>query len=98
MTRACWSLAAGRVARDLQGLDIEELLARLDKEMPKAPEPTRWTRNSCLTGIGIHLPEHRERAMAIGEKDGLYRHWPISKGRTSPFVPAWIAEMVKRQG
>ena len=53
--------------------------------------------NNCLAGIGIHVDEHRERAVAIGEALGVYRDYPVSKGCTSPFAPIWIAEMVGRQ-
>ena len=37
-------------------------------------------------------------ALAIGEKLGIYRDYPVSKGCTSPFAPIWIKEMVKRKG
>ena len=37
------------------------------------------------------------RALAIGEKLGIYRDYPVSKGCTSPFAPIWINEMVRRQ-
>ncbi|MHC4427074.1 MAG: DNA alkylation repair protein, partial [Planctomycetota bacterium] len=47
--------------------------------------------------IGIHFPDHRERAIAIGETLGVYRDYPVSKGCTSPFAPIWINEMVRRQ-
>jgi 3-methyladenine DNA glycosylase AlkD len=62
-----------------------------------APE-VQWTMNFCLAGIGIHVPELRGRARAIGEELGLYRDYPVSKGCTSPFAPIWIDEMVRRQG
>jgi 3-methyladenine DNA glycosylase AlkD len=54
--------------------------------------------NNCLAVIGIHFPEHRERAIAIGERLEVFRDYPIPKGCTSPFAPIWIAEMVNRQG
>jgi hypothetical protein len=54
--------------------------------------------NNSLAMIGIHFPKHRKRALAIGEKLGIYRDYPVSKGCTSPFAPIWIDEMVKRQG
>jgi len=50
-----------------------------------------------LAGIGIHFPALRDRALAIGERLGLYRDDPVSKGCTSPFARIWIAEMVRRQ-
>jgi hypothetical protein len=51
--------------------------------------------NFCLAGIGIQFPKHRERALTIGEKLGIYRDFPVSKGCTSPFAPIWINEMVR---
>jgi hypothetical protein len=43
-------------------------------------------------------PKLRKRAVAVGEKIGLYRDWPVSKGCTPPYVPVWVEFMVKRQG
>ena len=95
--RAGWSLTAGRVARAPEGLDLPALLDRIEIEMPKAAPETQWTMNTTLAQIGIHFPEHRKRALAIGEKLGIYRDYPVSKGCTSPFAPIWINEMVRRQ-
>lgn len=96
--RAGWSLTSGRVARNPEGLDLPALLDRIESEMGNAAPETQWTMNSCLAGIGIHFPKHRKRAIAIGEKLGIYRDYPVSKGCTSPFAPIWINEMVRRQG
>lgn len=95
--RAGWSLTSGRVARSPDGLDLPALLDRIESEMGNAPPEVQWTMNSCLAGIGIHFSEHRKRAIAIGEKLGVYRDYPVSKGCTSPFAPIWIEEMVRRQ-
>jgi 3-methyladenine DNA glycosylase AlkD len=62
-----------------------------------APE-VQWTMNATLAGIGIHFPKLRKRAIAVGEKLGVYRDHPVSKGCTSPFAPIWIDYMVSRQG
>lgn len=96
--RAGWSLTSARVARAPEGLDLPGLLDRIESEMGAAAPAAQWTMNSCLAGIGIHFPKHRKRALAIGEKLGVYRDYPVSKGCTSPFAPAWISEMVRRQG
>ena len=97
--RAGWILTASRVNKGTaDGLDLPALLDRIEKEMPKAKPEVQWTMNNTLGAIGIHHPEHRERAIAIGEKIGLYRDWPVSKGCTPPFVPVWVDAMVKRQG
>ena len=74
------------------------LLDRIEAEMNGASAEVQWTMNFCLAGIGIHFPKHRKRAIAIGDKLGIYHDFPVSKGCTSPFAPIWIKEMVRRQG
>ncbi|MBX3323099.1 MAG: DNA alkylation repair protein [Phycisphaeraceae bacterium] len=94
-SRAGWHLTAARVNKDAAGLDLVALLDRIEKEMPKARPEVQWTMNNTLGAIGIRHPEHRERAIAIGEAIGLYRDWPVSKGCTPPYVPVWVKAMVK---
>lgn len=96
--RAGWNLTASRVNKGADDLDLPALLDRIEKEMPKAAPEVQWTMNNTLGAIGIHHAEHRQRAVAIGEKIGLYRDWPVSKGCTPPYVPVWVEAMVKRQG
>jgi 3-methyladenine DNA glycosylase AlkD len=96
--RAGWNLTALRVATSPEGLDLPALLDRIESEMGNANPLVQWTMNYTLAGIGINLPEHRERALSIGERLGIYRDYPVSKGCTSPFAPIWINEMVSRQG
>ena len=95
--RAGWHLTASRVTKDADGLDLPALLDRIEKELPKAKPEVQWTMNNTLAAIGIHNPKLRKRAIAIGEKIGLYRDWPVSKGCTPPYVPVWVEFMVKRQ-
>jgi 3-methyladenine DNA glycosylase AlkD len=96
--RAGWHFTASRVNKGGDGLDLPALLDRIEKEMPKEMPEVQWTMNNTLAAIGIHHPELRKRAVAIGEKIGLYRDWPVSKGCTPPYVPVWVEAMVKRQG
>ena len=96
--RAGWSLTAARVVRSSDGLDVSALLDRIESEMADAHPDVQWTMNSTLAEIGIHFPKLRKRAIAIGEKLGIYRDYPVSKGCTSPFAPIWINAMVSRQG
>ena len=95
--RAGWNLTSIRVAKRSDGLNITELLDDLETNMLHAPSLVQWTMNFTLAEIGIHHPGFRHRAMAIGEKLGVYRDYPVSKGCTSPFAPIWITEMVRRQ-
>ena len=92
-----WSLTAERVAKDPEGLDLEGLLDRIEREMAAAPPYVQWGMNFTLAQIGIAFPEHRSRALAIGESLGVFRDYPVSKGCTSPFAPVWISEMVGRE-
>lgn len=96
--RAGWNLTAIRVAKEPAGLDLEALLDRIEAELPQAPSEVQWTMNNTLAAIGIHCPALRARAVAIGERIGLYRDWPVSKGCTPPYVPVWVEAMVKRKG
>jgi 3-methyladenine DNA glycosylase AlkD len=95
--RAGWSLTSGCVTRNPDVLDIPKLLDRIESEMPGAAPEVQWTMNTALAQIGIRFPEHRDRALAIGERLGIYRDYPVSKGCTSPFAPIWINEIVRRQ-
>lgn len=94
--RAGWHLTAERVAKNPDGLDLPALLDRLEAEMTNAKPEVQWTMNSTLAAIGIHVPRLRKRAIAIGEKLGIYRDYPVSKGCTSPFAPIWINAVVSR--
>lgn len=95
--RAGWALTAERVVKSPDGLDLPALLDRIEAEMGDADPAVQWTMNAALAEIGIHFPKHRKRAVAIGEKLGIYRDYPCSKGCTSPFAPVWIEAMVSRQ-
>jgi 3-methyladenine DNA glycosylase AlkD len=99
--RAGWNLTASRInkgGKDVEGLDLAALLDRIEREMADAPPETQWTMNNTLLAIGINHAKHRKRAIAIGEKLGIYRDYPCSKGCISPYAPIAITEMVKRQG
>ena len=80
------------------GVDVTGLLDRIEKEMPKAAPETKWTMNNTLAAIGVKHANHRKRAIAIGEKIGLYKDWPMSKGCTIPYVPVCVDAIVNGKG
>lgn len=96
--RAGWHLTASMINKGAEGLDVEGLLDRLEREMPKARAEVQWTMNNTLMAIGVRHAAHRKRAIAIGEKIGLYKDWPVSKGCIIPYVPVCVPALVKRQG
>ncbi|MFF8258665.1 DNA alkylation repair protein [Streptomyces virginiae] len=94
---AGWALTTERVAKGPEDLDLSGLLDVIEAEMKDAPDRLQWAMNHCLAQIGIEHPEHRARAIAIGERLEVLKDYPTPPGCTSPFAPAWIAEMVRRQ-
>ncbi|MET7875163.1 DNA alkylation repair protein [Streptomyces cyaneofuscatus] len=94
---AGWALTTERVAKKPGGLDLDGLLDTVEAEMNDAPDRLQWAMNHCLAQIGIEHPEHRARAVAIGERLEVLKDYPTPPNCTSPFAPAWIAEMVRRQ-
>ncbi|MFF3490929.1 DNA alkylation repair protein [Streptomyces sp. NPDC002795] len=94
---AGWALTADRVTKRPEGLDLAGLLDVIEAEMRGAPERLQWAMNTCLAQIGIAHPGRRGRAVGIGERLGVLKDYPTSAGCTSPYAPAWIAEMVRRQ-
>lgn len=94
---AGWALTADRVTKRPEGLDLAGLLDIIEAEMKDAPDRLQWAMNSCLAQIGIDHPEHRARAVDIGERLEVLKDYPTSPGCTSPYAPIWIGEMVRRQ-
>ncbi|MEU9638943.1 DNA alkylation repair protein [Streptomyces tendae] len=94
---AGWALTTERVAKKPAGLDLTALLDTVESEMKDAPDRLQWAMNHCLAQIGIDHPEHRPRALAIGERLGVLKDYPTPPGCTSPYAPVWIAEIVRRQ-
>jgi len=48
--------------------------------MPKAKPEGQWAMNNTLAASGTKEASLRKRAIAIGEKIGLYKDWRLSKG------------------
>ncbi|MFM8285197.1 MAG: DNA alkylation repair protein [Planctomycetaceae bacterium] len=95
-SRVGWWLTAERVAKDREGLDLRGLLARIEVELAGADPVVQWTMNNTLAAIGIESVTHRRKALEIGERLGVYKDYPASRGCISPFAPIWIAAMVDR--
>jgi 3-methyladenine DNA glycosylase AlkD len=94
---AGWALTSDRVVKRPEGLDLAALLDVIEARMKEAPDRLQWAMNTCLAQIGIQHPEHRARAIGIGERLRVLEDYPTPPGCTSPFAPAWIGEMVRRQ-
>lgn len=94
---AGWALTTERVTKKPDVLDLPGLLDVIEAEMKDAPERLQWAMNHCLAQIGIDHPEHRTRAIDIGERLEVLKDYPTPPGCTSPFAPIWIEEIVRRR-
>ncbi|WP_410876333.1 DNA alkylation repair protein [Nocardia sp. A7] len=94
---AGWALTTDRVAKKPDGLDLDNLLDLIESGMKTAPDRLQWAMNHCLAQIGIDHPDHRARALDIGERLQVLKDYPTPPGCTSPFAPTWITEIVRRQ-
>lgn len=94
---AAWSLTTVRVMKDPEGLDLLHLLDLIERDMKDAPSRLQWAMNETLANIGIFHPEHRARALEIGEHLQVLADYPTPPGCTSPFAPLWIGEIVRRR-
>ena len=94
---AAWELTSARVAKQPEGLDLPGLLDVIEAEMKDAPDRLQWAMNTCLATIGIEHPEHRERVLAIGNRLEVLKDYPTPPGCTSPYVPLWVEEIVRRR-
>jgi 3-methyladenine DNA glycosylase AlkD len=94
--RAGWSLLTEQILKG-SGVDLSATLDIIEAELKDAPYRTQEAMNHTLAEIGIHSPDYRARAIAIGEKLGVFKDYPVPKGCTSPYAPIWIAYGVEQQ-
>jgi 3-methyladenine DNA glycosylase AlkD len=94
--RVFWSVQARSVRAENHALN-EQLLEHIEQALPTAGDKVQWNMNWCAAQIGIADERLRGRCIALGERLGLYRDYPVSKGCTSPFLPLWIGSVVGKQ-
>jgi 3-methyladenine DNA glycosylase AlkD len=80
--------------RNKKALDNSRmLLGGLEKKMQKSDPLIQETMNWCAAEIGILDAALRDRCIRLGERLGLYKDYPVSKGCISPYLPEWITAM-----
>ncbi len=67
-----------------------DLLDSLETDMASAEPEVQWAMNFTAGWIGIHEPEHRSRCIQLGERLGLYKDDPVSRGCTPNYLPEFI--------
>ena len=69
------------------------LLGVLESKMQKSDPLIQETMNWCPAEIGILDEALRDRWIRLGERLGLYKDYPVSRGCISPYLPEWIGAM-----
>ena len=62
-------------------MTLKEALAQLKSLGDEKTRALQWTMNSCLAGIGIHFPNLRKRAVAIGGSRQKVKNLASSRNR-----------------
>ncbi|HEY0602576.1 MAG TPA: DNA alkylation repair protein [Herpetosiphonaceae bacterium] len=94
--RIFWSVQARTIKAEHQELNTQ-LLESLETSMAGADAMVQEPMNWCAAQIGIEDANLRGRCIQLGERLGLYKDYPVSKGCTSPYLPIWIEAMVARK-
>ncbi len=73
------------------------LMESLERDLAAAEPPVQWAMNFAAGQIGIHEPEFRAQCIQLGERLGLYKDEPVSRGCTPNYLPEFIRiEVAKR--
>lgn len=94
--RVFWSVQARTIKAENQELNMR-LLEALETRMANADDMVQETMNWCAAQIGIVDERLRQRCIQLGERLGLYKDYPVSKGCTSPYLPIWIEAIAGKQ-
>jgi len=96
--RAGWNLVVAKLLRKrLPAEDCAEILETIESGRKTAPVKTAESMMRCLVEIGVRFPEHRRRALEIGDRWGRLDDRPVPKGCTPFHASEWIAAVLKRQ-
>ncbi len=85
--RIFWSVQARTIKAEHQERNTD-LLEVLETRMAGADDIVQETMNWCAAQIGIADADLRGRCIQLGERLGLYKDYPVSKGCTSPISPS----------
>lgn len=72
------------------------LLDLIESNLSQEAPEVQWAMNYTAGQIGKWQEEYRARCIAIGEKTGLYKNDPITKGCTPSYLPEFIRIEVEK--
>lgn len=94
--RVFWSLQARTIKAENAELN-RRLLQAIEQHIAEAPAMVQEHMNWCAAQIGIADETLRQQCIRLGERLGLYKDYPVSKGCTSPYLPIWIESVVGKR-
>jgi 3-methyladenine DNA glycosylase AlkD len=94
--RVFWSVQARTLKAENTELN-RQLLEAIEKYIAAAPDMVQEHMNWCAAQIGIADETLRQHCIRLGERLGLYKDFPVSKGCTSPYLPIWIVSVVGKR-
>ena len=94
--RVFWSLQARTIKAENSELN-RQLMGAIEQRIAGAPPMIQEHMNWCAAQIGIADETLRQRCIQLGERLGLYKNYPVSKGCTSPYLPIWIESVVGKR-
>lgn len=71
--------------------NTSELLSAIETNIAKEDPEVQWAMNFTAGWIGVFEEKYRSRCIKIGEKTGLFKDEPVSKGCTPNYLPEFIA-------
>ena len=78
--------------------NTDDLLAAIESRMGEEVPEVQWAMNFTAGWIGVFDSDNRSRCVGLGEKFGLYKADPVSKGCTPSYLPEFISmEVAKRE-
>lgn len=96
--RAGWNLQVARLmGKRMSTRECVDILKKVESRMKKIPVKAQESMMRCLTEIGVRFPEHRPRALDIGERWGVIDDRPVAKGCTPFHAVLWIEALLKRK-
>lgn len=96
--RAGWNLLVARLlGKRMSTQECVDILKKVESRMKKIPVKAQESMMRCLTEIGVRFPEHRPRALDIGERWGVIDDRPVAKGCTPFHAVMWIEALLKRK-
>jgi 3-methyladenine DNA glycosylase AlkD len=96
--RAGWNLLTAKLlGKRLAAEECADILDAIDSGRKTAPVKAAESMMRCLVEIGVRFPEHRPRAVDIGDRWGLIDDRPVPKGCTPFHASEWIAAILGRK-